>query len=155
MLSLFTYYADHAIKVRRTPGRILFRNVTCRNADRFLHYNYSGNEQWQRGMPLGDVAFENVKAEGVKLPLCAYGDADTPFSLAFRNVSISFADDAPEFIRGAHVKKITADGLKVEGVRGPFFRTWGGSPAIDAKGVKGVDPSSVAPSSEPFRVKPI
>ena len=155
MLSLFTYYADHTIKVRRTPGKILFRNVMCRNADRFLHYNYSGNEQWQRGMPLGDLAFENVKVEGVKLPLCAYGDADTPFSLAFRNVSISFANDAPEFIRGAHMKKITVDGLKVEGVKGPFFRTWGGSPAIDAKGVEGVDASLVVPSSEPFSVRPI
>ena len=29
MLSVFTYYADHTIQVRRTPGKILFRNVKC------------------------------------------------------------------------------------------------------------------------------
>ena len=154
MLSLFTYYADHSIKVRRTPGKIVFRNVTCRNVDRFLHYNYSGNEPWQCGMPLGDVAFENVTAEGVKLPLCAYGCGNTPVELSFKDVSISFVVPPPEFIRGAYVKKIKVENLKVEGVCGPFFRTWGGEPMIKAQGVGGIVPT-VVPASEPFRVRPI
>ena len=154
MLSLFTYYADHSIKVRRTPGKIVFRNVTCRNVDRFLHYNYSGNELWQRGMPLGDVAFEHVSATGVRLPLCAYGDKSVPFELSLKDVSVSFAVPPAEFIRGAHVERIKAENLNVDGVTGPFFRTWGGRPEIEARGVKGIS-LTIAPSTEPFRVRPI
>ena len=154
MLSLLTYYADPTIKVRRTPGKIVFRNVKCIDVDRFLHYNYSGNERWQRGMPLSDATFEKVTARGVKLPLCVYGDKDVPFSLSFKDVSISFAGEPPEFIRGAHVKRITAENLKVQGVKGPFFRTWGGEPKIEATEVKGITPS-VVPATEPFRVRPI
>ena len=154
MLSLLTYYADPTIKVRRTPGKIVFRNVTCTDVDRFLHYNYSGNERWQRGMPLSDVSFEKVKAKGIKLPLCAYGDREVPFSLSFKNVSISFAGEPPEFIRGAHVKEIKAESLNVEGVKGPFFRTWGGEPKVEAKDLKGLAPT-VTPATEKFRVRPI
>ena len=154
MLSLLTYYADFSIKVRRTPGKIVFRNVKCHDVDRFLHYNYSGNETWQRGMPCGDVLFDRVTATGIKLPLCAYGDKDMPFSLAFKDVTITFAGEPPEFIRGAHVKGIKAENLKVQGVKGPFFRTWGGEPKIEAREVKGIAPS-VVPATEPFRVRPI
>ena len=154
MLSLLTYYADFSIQVRRTPGKIVFRNVKCHDVDRFLHYNYSGNETWQRGTPCGDVLFDKVTATGIKLPLCAYGDQDMPFSLAFKDVSISFAGEPPEFIRGAHVKRIKAENLNVQGVKGPFFRTWGGEPKIEAKEVKGITPSVVS-ATEPFRVRPI
>ena len=154
MLSLLTYYADPTIKVRRTPENIVFRNVTCRDVDRFLHYNYSGNERWQRGMPLKSVRFEKVKATGVKLPLCAYGDKDVQFDLSFKDVSVSFVVEPPEFIRGAHVEKIKAENLKVEGVKGPFFRTWGGEPKIEAKDLKGIAPT-VTPATDKFRVRPI
>ena len=154
MLSLFTYYADFSIQVRRTPGNIVFRNVTCRDVDRFLHYNYSGNETWQRGMPLKSIRFEKVKATGIKLPLCAYGDKDVPFSLSFKDVAISFAGTPPEFIRGAHVERIKAENLRVEGVKGPFFRTWGGEPKVEAKDLKGLVPT-VEAAKEPFRVRPI
>ena len=154
MLSVFTYYADHTIQVRRTPGKIVFRNVKCIDVERLLHYNYSGNERWQRGMPLSDVSFEKVTAKGIKLPLCAYGDKDVPFSLSLRDVSISFAGDPAAFIRGAHLEKIVADDLKVDGVKGPFFLTWGGEPKIEAKDVKGIVPT-VTPATEPFRANPI
>ncbi len=154
MLSLLTYYADFSIQVRRTPGNIVFRNVTCRDVDRFLHYNYSGNETWQRGMPLRSVRFEKVKATGVKLPLCAYGDKDVPFDLSFKDVSVSFVGEPPEFIRGAHVERIKAENLTVEGVKGPFFRTWGGEPKVEVKETKGITPA-VVPATEPFRVRPI
>jgi hypothetical protein len=95
-----------------------------------------------------------VTATGIKLPLCAYGDKDVPFSLAFKDVSISFAGEPPEFIRGAHVKRIKAENLKVQGVKGPFFRTWGGEPKMEIREVKGIAPS-VVPATEPFRVRPI
>ena len=77
-----------------------------------------------------------------------------PFSLSFKDVSISFAGEPPEFIRGAHVKAIKAENLKVEGVKGPFFRTWGGEPKVEAKGLKGLAPT-VTPATGKFRVRPI
>jgi hypothetical protein len=44
--------------------------------------------------------------------------------------------------------------LKVEGVKGPFFRTWGGEPKVEVKETKGIAPA-VVPATEPFRVRPI
>ena len=52
------------------------------------------------------------------------------------------------------MKEIKAENLKVEGVMGPFFRTWGGEPKIETNDLKGIVPT-VAPATEPFRVRPI
>ena len=105
-------------------------------------------------MPLRDVSFEGVVAEGVKLPLCAYGEKDAPFTLTLKDVSISFVGEPAEFMRGAYVEKVAAENLKVEALKGPFFRTWGGEPRIEAKDVRGVE-LKTEKASEPFRVQPI
>lgn len=62
MLSFYTYYASVNHYTKDNPGNenVLIRNCKVENADRFLHYNFSGNEPWQSGSPLLDIKFENA-----------------------------------------------------------------------------------------------
>ena len=90
MLSLFTYYADNSVVIRNTPGNIIVRDCTVEGADRFLHFNYSGNEPWQRNRPLTSITFENIRATGIAMPLTAYGDVDEKCELILKNIDFSF-----------------------------------------------------------------
>ena len=154
MLALFTYYSDFTIKVRHDPGEITVRNCSVENAQRFLHYNFSGNETWQKNRPLRSILFEDVTATGLGLSLCAYGDAGEKFSLALKGCRLSFAKPQREFIRAAHVESLTLDGVSVEGVDGPCVRSWGDVAEPRADGLKGVAPDIVS-AAEPFNVRPI
>ena len=155
MLALFTYYADKSLDIREQPKEMTFRDITVEDADRFIHYNFSGNETWQLGMPLGSVRFENVTATGLKLPLCAYGEAARPVSLVFDRVSVRFARTVPEFIRGAWIRELTAKDLTVEGVEGPFFRNWSAmEPKLRFEGTGPSDQTVQAAAGE-FKVRPI
>lgn len=144
MLSFFTYYADGTHPIREYPGKIVIRDCTVENADRFLHYNYN-NERWQSGAPMRDITFERVTAKGIKMPLNAYGqdskygyDFCVPLDLTLRDCSISFSADVPEFIRGANVRSLTLENVNVKGVTGPLLRTWQGETDVKANNLKGV-----------------
>ena len=154
MLALFTYYSDFTIKVRHDPGEITVRNCRVENAQRFLHYNFSGNETWQKNRPLRSIVFDNVTATGLNLSLCAYGDKDAPFSLALKNCRIAFAKPQREMIRAAQVESLALEGVSVEGVDGPCVRSWGNVAKPFANDLKGVVPD-VVPATEPFKVRPI
>lgn len=145
MLSFFTYYADGTHPIREYPGKIVIRDCTVENADRFLHYNYN-NERWQSGAPLRDITFERVTARGIRFPLNAYGqdskygyDFCVPIDLSFRDCSISFSDEVREFIRGANVRSIILEKVSVEGVKGPLLRTWQGETEVKAKDSMGLN----------------
>ncbi len=154
MLSLFTYYADFTLRVRHDPGEIVLRDCTLENAERFLHYNFSGNETWQKGRPLSSIRFEGCEARGVGMSLCAYGDAARPLSLTFGRCRFAFAPPQPEFLRGAHIGALVLRDVTVEGVDGPLVRNWGGVAGPVLENAIGFDPS-VVPASEPFRTAAI
>ena len=154
MLSLFTYYSDFTLKVRHDPGEITVRNCTLETAERFLHYNFSGNETWQKNRPLRSIRFENVVATGIAMSLCAYGDKDAPLSLALKDCRLSFMKPQRELIRAAHVGSLSLEDVSVEGVGGPCVRSWGGVAEPAAKALSGVKPT-VAVAEIPFSTKPI
>ena len=154
LLSLFTYYSDFTIQVRHTPGDIVVRNCSVEGAERFLHYNFSGNETWQKNRPLSSIRFENVTAKGIDMSLCAYGDDKEPFLLSMINCRVSFAKPQREFVRGAHIGELRLEDVAVEGVEGPCIRSWGGVAAPKVHGLSGVG-AEVESASEPFRTKPI
>lgn len=106
-LSLFTYYADPAVPVRHTPGDILVENCLVENTDRFLHYNFSGNEIWQSVHPLSGITFRSVIAHGLSLPICAYGSPDEPLTLHIENCLLSFRGTPPDVLRAAHYREIS------------------------------------------------
>lgn len=156
MLSFFTYYSDGTHPVRRNAGRIEISDSTCENADRLLHYNF-GNEMWQRGKPMTDISYRNVKAINAKMPAAAWGDKDVPVKLSFKNCEIAFGTPQAEFIRGAHIAAVELENVKVSGVEGPLIRLWhaeSGKPAVKMTNVTGLT-GEIAPTTEKWPVKGI
>ena len=134
MLSAFTYYADFSRDIRRQPGRILIRNCEIVNADRLLHYNFSGNETWQNNRPLEDVTFENITASGIRLPLNAYGDRDVPLTLELRGCDVSFAEIPPAFMHLCHHRRVTLENVTVHGTGdAPLIRRWSKDGVIEIR----------------------
>ncbi len=119
MLSLFTYFADFTQKVRYPASNIVIRDCRVEGADRFLHFNYSGNEIWQLNEPLADIRFENIEATGISMPLTAYGDTEKPASVTFENVRFSMRpgfEDVP-FMHMANCREVCFDNVEVENSR--------------------------------------
>lgn len=158
MLSFFTYYADGTHPIRDYARKIVIRDCTVENADRFLHYNYN-NEQWQRGVPMADITFERIRATGIVYPLSAYGmrGHDVKLSLTMKDCSIAFGKPMEEFIRGAFVGEINLTGVRVEGAGSeiPLFRVWENEmPRIRVSGLVGVR-DEVVKGTGPYAVRGI
>lgn len=138
MLSVFTYYADFSMDIREQPGNIIIRDCETENVDRFLHYNYSGNETWQKNRPLQSVTFEDIRATGISMPLTAYGDADVPVYLTLRNIDIQFAQGHADmdFIHTCHYAQILLENVRIEGLSsGALVRSWGDDGKLICKNV--------------------
>ena len=159
MLSLFTYNSDFSLDIRTEPGNIILRNCVCENADRFLHYNFSGNEPWQQNRPLKSIRFENVTATGIRYPITAYGDAACPVRLEIIDCHLSFAKiSGMQGMSLCHwedvlLKNVTVDGLDTDA----FAKAWSDGPAIRAENFRaeGVDRELLTAAKEPFSCKPI
>lgn len=126
-LSVFTYYADCRLPIFEQPGNILIENCRISNVDRFLHYNYSGNEPWQRHRPLKDITFRHIQAEGIAMPLTAYGQKDCPLVLTLSDVSVKMREEtnADSFMHAAFFETLTLDNVTVEGFSGEaLIKTW-------------------------------
>ena len=156
MLSFFTYYSDGTHPVRQNAGRIEIVDCTSDNTDRLLHYNY-GNEKWQRGKPMTDVTFRNVKATRIKMPVSAWGDRAVPVKVAFVNCEIGFKTPQPEFIRGSFISSVELENVRVTGVNGPLVRLWNAEalrPAVKTVNVTGVG-DDVVTATTPWSVRGI
>lgn len=149
LLSFWTYFADFSRGIRNPPGDIVVTDCTVDDADRLLHYNFSGNEIWQKGAPLGDIRFERVTATNIGMSLCAYGEAKQPLTLSLNDCAVSFRTPQPEFIRAAHLGNLTLEKVQVKGVKGPCIRSWGGETKIKSVETSGID-QSVKPADKPF-----
>lgn len=127
MLSLFTYYADYSTEIRNTPGNIVIRDCTVDGADRFLHFNYSGNENWQNNRPLTNLTFENIKATGISMPLTAYGDEAEPCTLVFKNLDFTFRKGFEHitFMHAAYLEKLIMQDVVIRNAKGgTLLKLW-------------------------------
>ncbi len=127
MLSVFTYYADFSAPIPEEPGNIIIQDCRAENVDRFLHYNFSGNERWQAHRPLKSIQFRNIQATGIGMPLTAYGSANCPLRLSLENVDVKFRADAEKtaFLHGAHFEELCFQNVTVcKAGDAPLVKTW-------------------------------
>ena len=140
MATFFLYLCDYSMPVRHQPGNIVVRNCTVKNAARFVRYNYGG-EVWQHARPLADIRFENVKAQGLWLPVALNGgsaaEGDLPIEFAMKDCELSFAKPQPEVFSVLNVKKIDLENVCITGVEAPLVRTWEGKCELRLKNVSG------------------
>jgi hypothetical protein len=160
MLSLWTNFVSNDLPVRKPAGKILIRNCTVKNADRMLHLNLSGNEAWQKGNPPTDITFENIKIEGVKMGLTAYGIQNAPMEITLRNVEYTCAEgfgEAPVF-RVAHCDAVNLENVKINGFKGAsLVRAWSDGVKVNTKNLECDlgDAKLIALADEEFYCKPI
>ena len=153
-LSAFTYYSDFTLTVRHAPENIVMRNCTFENTERFLHFNFSGNERWQLNTPLQSIRFENVTAKNIGMSLCAYGDANRPVSVTLKDCHMSFATEQTELIRAANFELIELDNVTVNGANGNAVKTYGGSGKLKLTATYGVS-DGITEATELFHAKAI
>lgn len=127
MLSAFTYYSDYSLPICFQPGHIVVSDCKIENADRFLHYNFSGNEIWQRYRPLKDILFRNIDATDISMPLTAYGDEKVKFNLSLENVNIEIRKgcEKNDLINACNFNIIKLENVKIKNLSGEcLIRTW-------------------------------
>ena len=140
MLSFYTYFADRSHgEVKADQGDVVIEDCIVKDVDRFLHYNFSGNETWQCGRPFRNVVFRRCVATGLRMSLCAYAPEDLPFELAIEDCAFSFARSVPEFVRAANLKSFRVVRTKIRDVDGPLVRYWGEkAPPVETVEVEGL-----------------
>ena len=127
MLSAFTYYADYSLPIEAQPGNILITDCCIDMADRFLHYNYSGNETWQKNRPLDSIEFRNIDAKGVSMPITAYGDEDVPVTLRLTDINLSLREGfaSIDIIHACNYKSIELKNINISNFSGDcLVRKW-------------------------------
>ena len=160
MLSVFTYYADFSVDIPEQPGNIQVENCTVEQVDRFLHYNFSGNERWQSHRPLASISFSHIQAKGIGMPLTAYGAADMPLTLSLRHVQAEFREEAENtaFLHTANFDRITLEDVEIR-KKGdaPLIKSWTECGELVLRDVKYGAPEEkwVCVTDEPFVCKTI
>ena len=157
MLSAFTYYADFSLPIRHQPGNIVIEDCRIDMADRFLHYNFSGNETWQKNRPLESITFRNIKATGVSMPITAYGSEEIPLTLKIENTDISLREGCglKALIHAAGYELIKIDGVNISGFSGDcLVRTWSDG-KIEVKDTEPAGTPVSLPADEKFSAVPI
>ena len=127
MLSVFTYYGDYSADIPNRPGNIVISDCVVDNADKLLHYNYSGNELWQLNRPLDSISFENVTANGLSMPSILYGDKYDKVTLSMKNCKISMRDgfEDVEFLQAANFEMIDFDNVDFSNNKAKMLvKTW-------------------------------
>lgn len=105
----------------------MIRDCRVDYADRFLHFNFSGNEPWQQNRPLESIRFENIKATDISMPLTAYGDTAVPVTVELKNMEVSLREgfESIDFMRIANHKKIVLENVKIDNFAGnALIKAW-------------------------------
>lgn len=134
MENFFLYYADHRMNVRDIPSNILVRNCTVTNCDRFFSYTFHETVRWQCGAPMGQIAFENIKIDGVKDSIKALADPKVPFELSVKDCEITFKDPTVPFFKAGNFSKLTFENIKTNNNQAPLGIEYGNAGEVIIKG---------------------
>lgn len=156
MLSAITYYSDYSLPIEYQPGNIVVENCRIEMADRFIHFNFSGNERWQANRPMTDITFRNIKAEGISMPITAYGAENSPFTIRLADTEIGVREGAEltALIHACNCELVELTRVKLKGFKGDcLVRTWSEIPV--RADVEGAECELVKAADVEFTAKPI
>lgn len=127
MLSFFTYYADHRLKIREASSDIVVDNCTIKNCDRFLLLKYGEDVRWQCNKPLLDITFKNIVGTGIKIPITLRGDSKNPASIFMENCKVDFSPDSvtQPLIQCANCKLVSLKNVYSNFSGGSLIATYG------------------------------
>ena len=154
MLSIFTYYSDFTLKVRNDPKNIVIKNCRAENVERFLHYDFTGKQVWQKNRPLREITFDGIIAENILMPLNAYGDPEEKIDITVKNSEIGFCRDADCVIRGGNFGKIEIDSVEIKNLSAPLVKVYGECGKIVTDKVNGISETCIY-TDEEFEADPI
>lgn len=159
MLSMYTYYSDFSFELPSVTYDVKIENCTVKNVDRFIHFNFSGNEQWQQNKPLSKAEFIGIKAKGIAMPLTFYGDKNNPASLLIKDTDIEFKDGViTPFMHTANFTEIKFDNVNVNNVQADtLIKTWtdGGKVITERLTCDKKDVKLIEKATEKFECTPI
>ena len=158
MLSAFTYFADFSFPIEMQPGNIILSDCEIDYADRLLHYNFSGNETWQKNRPLKSLQLHNIKATNICMTLTAYGSKEVPLELEITNSEISFRDGAQKepFMQANHYEKIVLKNIVIKNNESePLILTWQREGGIEMSNIQADNTCVVELSQRPFECQAI
>lgn len=127
MLSVLTYYADFSVDIPEQPDNIVITDCTVENTDRFLHFNFSGNETWQKNRPLRTLTMANIKATGISMPLTAYGSPEVPLIMTLKNIDLAFREGSRNvpFLHTANYERILLENVCIDNdASTPVVKAW-------------------------------
>ncbi len=153
MLSVFTYYADFSFPIRNEPGNIVFKNCTCDTIDRFINYDYSGNNAYQCNRPLSSVSFDGLKLSGIKIPLFLHGDSDIPVRVQLSNSEIEFTEPVDALIYAKNCGVVTLKNVKISGAKNTV-KSWGNVAEPVCESVSGMSGGMIY-TDEPWKFRVI
>lgn len=156
MISFFTYYADFTMPIPATPGNIIIHNCSFEDTERFFHYNFSGNEPWQKYKPLENITFSNIKAKNVAAASNLYGTEAEKITLTVKDTEICFNENSENvnFIHGCNFDRIYVENVTVHGKINSFIRKWSDG-KIDINNLKCHCNSQVETATEEFKSKTV
>ena len=160
MLSVLTYYADFSVEIPEQPDNIVITDCTVENTDRFLHFNFSGNETWQKNRPLRTLTMSKIKARGISMPLTAYGSPDVPLIMTLKDIDLAFREGARNvpFLHTANYERIVLENVNIDNDAGtPVIKAWTQDGEIVLRNVEcqTAEEARIVYTDEPFVCKSI
>ena len=157
MLSAFTYYADYSLPINVLPGNIIIADCKIDMADRLLHYNYSGNETWQKHRPLDSIEFRNIKATKISMPVTAYGGEESPINLTFKDIDITLREGHEDIslIHACNYNCIRLENVTIPNFKGECVVKQWSEGLIIFNNVKCGEAKTTMMADEPFFAEPI
>jgi hypothetical protein len=119
-LNVLSYFCDYRIKIRKTPGNIVFRNCEFRGITRFFRMPF-GQHKWCDNRPLTSITFENCAIVGMSDPSIVLGDEKEKISFVLKNCRFGMeagAEDLP-FLTCKNFSLLSLENVEFENFTSP------------------------------------
>lgn len=118
-VNAFLYYCDFRAKIRKTPGNILIKNCSFKNASSVFLQAFG--HRWACNKALDSITFEDCTFEGLSLPINILCPENEPLTFKMKNCRMSPRDDARDIpiLEAINFRDIIFENVSVSGFTSP------------------------------------